>query len=131
MDPCGQLQVLQDMGLPTGVEVKTESVKSEEAEAAVTVEEFKPVVTPIETTTAATGTANVDTTDAVEVQRCSVCQQGTIVEMKMAFSFPSWALECNGHLSFLSGCSPTGTNPHQTRQEPRDGAEREAPWPEV
>ncbi|XP_038549571.1 interleukin enhancer-binding factor 3 homolog isoform X1 [Micropterus salmoides] len=69
------VKVLQDMGLPTGVEVKTESVKSEEAEAAVTVEEFKPVVTPIETTTAATGTANVDTTDAVEAAR----QQGPIL----------------------------------------------------
>lgn len=63
---CGQLQVLQDMGLPTGVELKTaESVKSEEAPAAV--EDLKPVVTPVETTTAATGAANTDTTDALEV----------------------------------------------------------------
>ncbi|XP_037647771.1 interleukin enhancer-binding factor 3 homolog isoform X3 [Sebastes umbrosus] len=61
------VKVLQDMGLPTGVELKTaESVKSEEAVVAVTVEELKPIVTPIETTTAATGAANADTTDAVE-----------------------------------------------------------------
>lgn len=64
------------MGLPTGVEVKTEPVKSEETEVAVAVEELKPVVTAVETTTAATGTATADTTDGVEVQSCSlpVCQ---------------------------------------------------------
>lgn len=67
---CGQLQVLQDMGLPTGVEVKTEPLKSEETVVAVIVEELKPVVTPVETTTAATGTASADTTDAGEVQSC-------------------------------------------------------------
>lgn len=60
------------MGLPTGVEVKTEPVKSEETEVAATVEELKPVVTAVETTTAVTGTATADTTDAVEVQSCSV-----------------------------------------------------------
>ncbi|XP_044038446.1 interleukin enhancer-binding factor 3 homolog isoform X1 [Siniperca chuatsi] len=69
------VKVLQDMGLPTGVELKTELVKSEEAEVAVAVEELKPVVTPIETTNAATGTANTDTTDAVEAAR----QQGPIL----------------------------------------------------
>lgn len=68
MNLCGQLQVLQDMGLPTGVELKTaEPVKSEEAVVAATVEELKPVVAPVETTTAATGTATADATDAVEV----------------------------------------------------------------
>lgn len=54
------------MGLPTGVELKTaESVKSDEVP--VTVEDVKPAVMPVETTTAATGAANADTTDAVEV----------------------------------------------------------------
>lgn len=56
------------MGLPTGVELKTaEPVKSEEAAVATTVEELRPVVTPIETTTTATGAASAETTDAVEV----------------------------------------------------------------
>ncbi len=62
------------MGLPTGVDLKTaEPVKSEEAVVAATVEECKPVVTPVESTTAATGTANADTTDAVEVKISSLC----------------------------------------------------------
>lgn len=70
----GQLQVLQDMGLPTGVELKTaEPVKSEEAVVATTVEELRPVVTPIETTAAATGTPNADSTDAAEVQSFFQC----------------------------------------------------------
>lgn len=75
------MQVLQDMGLPTGVEVKTaEPAKPEEtAAAATTVEELKPVVTPIEAPPAATGTANADATDAVEVQRYSLCQQVNFV----------------------------------------------------
>ncbi|KAM9843634.1 interleukin enhancer-binding factor 3 homolog [Aulostomus maculatus] len=70
------VKVLQDMGLPTGVEVKTaEPVKSEEAVVATTVEELKPVVTPIETTAVSTGTANADAADAVETAR----QQGPIL----------------------------------------------------
>uniref|UniRef100_A0A665W3Z9 Interleukin enhancer binding factor 3b n=1 Tax=Echeneis naucrates TaxID=173247 RepID=A0A665W3Z9_ECHNA len=53
------VKVLQDMGLPTGVELKTaETVKSEETATATTVEELKPVVTPVETNTAATGAAS-------------------------------------------------------------------------
>nr|XP_020478723.1 interleukin enhancer-binding factor 3 isoform X2 [Monopterus albus] len=68
------VKVLQDMGLPTGVELKTvESIKTEEV--AVAVEELKPVVTPVETTTAATGAASADATDAVETAR----QQGPIL----------------------------------------------------
>uniref|UniRef100_A0A3Q3W8B6 Interleukin enhancer binding factor 3b n=1 Tax=Mola mola TaxID=94237 RepID=A0A3Q3W8B6_MOLML len=59
------VKVLQDMGLPTGVEVRTESVKSEET-GANTADELKPVVTPVETTTAATGTVSVDTPEIVE-----------------------------------------------------------------
>lgn len=55
------------MGLPTGVEVKTEPVKSEETVVAATVEEVKPVVTLVENTTAATGTASAETTEAIEV----------------------------------------------------------------
>ncbi|XP_018554160.1 LOW QUALITY PROTEIN: interleukin enhancer-binding factor 3 homolog [Lates calcarifer] len=70
------VKVLQDMGLPTGVELKTaEPVKSEEAAVATTVEELRPVVTPIETTTTATGAASAETTDAVETAR----QQGPIL----------------------------------------------------
>ncbi|XP_040014142.1 interleukin enhancer-binding factor 3 homolog isoform X2 [Xiphias gladius] len=70
------VKVLQDMGLPTGVELKTaEPVKSEEAVVTAAVEDLRPVVTPIETTTAATGASNVDTTDAVETAR----QQGPIL----------------------------------------------------
>uniref|UniRef100_A0A3Q1IA02 Interleukin enhancer binding factor 3b n=1 Tax=Anabas testudineus TaxID=64144 RepID=A0A3Q1IA02_ANATE len=62
------VKVLQDMGLPTGVELKTaESAKSEEAPVAV--EDVKPVVAQIESTTAGTGAANTDTTDAVETAR--------------------------------------------------------------
>ncbi|XP_071774562.2 interleukin enhancer-binding factor 3 homolog isoform X1 [Centroberyx gerrardi] len=71
------VKVLQDMGLPTGVELKTaEPAKPEEAAAATTVEELRPVVTPTETTTpAATGTANAEATDAIETAR----QQGPIL----------------------------------------------------
>lgn len=114
------------MGLPTGVELKTaEPVKSEEAVAATTVEELRPAVTPIEMTAATTGTANADSTDAAEVQRPPpVCQLETITCMKSA---PLNALISH----FLSGCSPAGTNPHETRQKPCDGVEREAPRPEV
>ncbi|XP_041672901.1 interleukin enhancer-binding factor 3 homolog isoform X2 [Cheilinus undulatus] len=69
------VKVLQDMGLPTGVELKTaEPVKSEEAVVAATVEEMRPVATPVDTTTAATGTANTDSTNA-ETAR----QQGPIL----------------------------------------------------
>uniref|UniRef100_A0A4W6EDB1 Interleukin enhancer binding factor 3b n=1 Tax=Lates calcarifer TaxID=8187 RepID=A0A4W6EDB1_LATCA len=64
------VKVLQDMGLPTGVELKTaEPVKSEEAAVATTVEELRPVVTPIETTTTATGAASAETTDATARQQ--------------------------------------------------------------
>ncbi|KAM3864161.1 interleukin enhancer-binding factor 3 homolog [Diretmus argenteus] len=74
------VKVLQDMGLPTGVELKNaEPAKPEEVAVAVTttptIEEVKPVVsTPIETAPA-TGTANSDATDAVETAR----QQGPIL----------------------------------------------------
>lgn len=77
---CGSFQVLQDMGLPTGVELKTaEPVKSEEAVVTATVEEMRPVVTPVETTTAATGPAATENTaDAAEVQSCSTSPQSHI-----------------------------------------------------
>lgn len=79
-------QVLQDMGLPTGVEVKTEPVAAAEEEAAVaaTVEDSKPVVVSAEIAAAAVsavatpaaaasaapeGTASAsDTAETVEVQ---------------------------------------------------------------
>lgn len=56
------------MGLPTGIEVKTEPVKAEETTVTATVEETKPVATPVENTTATTGTATTETTETVEVQ---------------------------------------------------------------
>uniref|UniRef100_A0A3P8TGJ9 Interleukin enhancer binding factor 3b n=1 Tax=Amphiprion percula TaxID=161767 RepID=A0A3P8TGJ9_AMPPE len=69
------VKVLQDMGLPTGVEVKTaEPVKLEEAVVATTVEELRPVA-KLETPTAATGAANADSTFAAETAR----QQGPIL----------------------------------------------------
>ncbi|KAF7220555.1 interleukin enhancer-binding factor 3 homolog isoform X2 [Nothobranchius furzeri] len=70
------VKVLQDMGLPTGVELKSEpTVKVEEATVAVTVEESKPAVTPSQTPAAAAGAAAADHTDAVEAVR----QQGPIL----------------------------------------------------
>ncbi|XP_072225796.1 interleukin enhancer-binding factor 3 homolog isoform X2 [Leuresthes tenuis] len=71
------VKVLQDMGLPTGVEVKTAepAIKVEEVVVPTTVEEVKPVVTPAETTNATTETANADRTEAAE----SVRQQGPIL----------------------------------------------------
>uniref|UniRef100_A0A8C3AN53 Interleukin enhancer binding factor 3b n=1 Tax=Cyclopterus lumpus TaxID=8103 RepID=A0A8C3AN53_CYCLU len=70
------VKVLQDMGLPTGVELKAaETVKPEEVVVPVAVEEFKPVITPIEAPAAATGAANSDTTDSAENAR----QQGPIL----------------------------------------------------
>ncbi|XP_061568482.1 interleukin enhancer-binding factor 3 homolog isoform X3 [Cololabis saira] len=71
------VKVLQDMGLPTGVELKTAEPtinKLEETVVAVTVEEMKPLATPTETTTANAGAANADRTDA-ETAR----QQGPIL----------------------------------------------------
>lgn len=48
------------MGLPTGVEVKSEpAVKVEEAVVAVTAEEVKPAATPTETAGAAPESAEV------------------------------------------------------------------------
>ncbi|XP_020514006.2 interleukin enhancer-binding factor 3 homolog isoform X3 [Labrus bergylta] len=78
------VKVLQDMGLPTGVELKTAEtvVKSEETVVAIKVEEMMPLVTPVETTTAAaaaataaTGAANTESADAAESAR----QQGPIL----------------------------------------------------
>ncbi|XP_075888718.1 interleukin enhancer-binding factor 3 homolog isoform X2 [Nelusetta ayraudi] len=94
------VKVLQDMGLPTGVEVKTEPVTAEETPVAATVEDSKPVVLAVENTAAAAaaasaittaaaaaasaaaaaaaaaeGTASADTAEAVETSR----QQGPIL----------------------------------------------------
>ncbi|XP_037331246.2 interleukin enhancer-binding factor 3 homolog isoform X3 [Pungitius pungitius] len=68
------VKVLQDMGLPTGVELKAaETVKCEEVVVAVPAEAVKPVITPIEAPAAATGPA--DTSEATENTR----QQGPIL----------------------------------------------------
>ncbi|XP_005468573.1 interleukin enhancer-binding factor 3 homolog isoform X3 [Oreochromis niloticus] len=71
------VKVLQDMGLPTGVELKSPepAVKADEAVVANTVEQQKPVVPPVETITAAAGAANAESTEAVETAR----QQGPIL----------------------------------------------------
>ncbi|KAM4635390.1 interleukin enhancer-binding factor 3 homolog isoform 2-T2 [Polymixia lowei] len=70
------VKVLQDMGLPTGVELKTaEPAKPEETAAAAPVEELRPAAPPVETNTATTGAANTETTDAAESAR----QQGPIL----------------------------------------------------
>ncbi|MEQ2214336.1 hypothetical protein XENOCAPTIV_001816 [Xenoophorus captivus] len=55
------VKVLQDMGLPTGVEVKSAepAVKLEEAVVSTTAEEVKPAATSTESSTAATGAAGV------------------------------------------------------------------------
>ncbi|XP_026180233.1 interleukin enhancer-binding factor 3 homolog isoform X2 [Mastacembelus armatus] len=70
------VKVLQDMGLPTGVELKTaEPVKPDEV--AVAVEVLKPVVAPTETPAATTvaAAAAAEAPDAVETAR----QQGPIL----------------------------------------------------
>ncbi|KAM6905509.1 interleukin enhancer-binding factor 3 homolog [Xenentodon cancila] len=71
------VKVLQDMGLPTGVELKTAepAIKLEETEVAVSVEDLKPVAIPTETTTTNMGAANTDRTEAAETTR----QQGPIL----------------------------------------------------
>ncbi|XP_068192383.1 interleukin enhancer-binding factor 3 homolog isoform X2 [Antennarius striatus] len=69
------VKVLQDMGLPTGVEVKTEPVKPDEPVVTAAVEEVKQEAPPVETIPVATGAANAETTDAVETAR----QQGPIL----------------------------------------------------
>uniref|UniRef100_A0A3Q4MKL4 Interleukin enhancer binding factor 3b n=1 Tax=Neolamprologus brichardi TaxID=32507 RepID=A0A3Q4MKL4_NEOBR len=71
------VKVLQDMGLPTGVELKSPepAVKADEAVVANTVEQQKPVVPPVETITAAAGAANAESTEAAETAR----QQGPIL----------------------------------------------------
>ncbi|CAB1341967.1 unnamed protein product [Coregonus sp. 'balchen'] len=69
------VKVLQDMGLPTGVELKTaEPVKTEEVAKAI-VEDVKPCITPIAMDTAATGADSVEATDGAESAR----QQGPIL----------------------------------------------------
>ncbi|XP_063327356.1 interleukin enhancer-binding factor 3 homolog isoform X2 [Pelmatolapia mariae] len=71
------VKVLQDMGLPTGVELKSPepAVKADEAVVANTVEQQKPVVPPVETITATAGAANAESTEAAETAR----QQGPIL----------------------------------------------------
>uniref|UniRef100_A0A3Q3E831 Interleukin enhancer binding factor 3b n=1 Tax=Labrus bergylta TaxID=56723 RepID=A0A3Q3E831_9LABR len=68
------VKVLQDMGLPTGVELKTAEtvVKSEETVVAIKVEEMMPLVTPVETTTAAAAAGTAAT-------GASARQQGPIL----------------------------------------------------
>ncbi|XP_061555570.1 interleukin enhancer-binding factor 3 homolog isoform X1 [Phycodurus eques] len=70
------VKALQDMGLPTGVELKTpEPVKAEETAVPVIVEDVKPVLTANEVAPMPTGTASVDSTDPAETTR----QQGPIL----------------------------------------------------
>ncbi|XP_015234857.1 PREDICTED: interleukin enhancer-binding factor 3 isoform X4 [Cyprinodon variegatus] len=70
------VKVLQDMGLPTGVEVKSEpTVKVEETAVAVTAEEVQPPATPTESSSATTAAAPAAATEATETAR----QQGPIL----------------------------------------------------
>ncbi|XP_038146348.1 interleukin enhancer-binding factor 3 homolog isoform X4 [Cyprinodon tularosa] len=70
------VKVLQDMGLPTGVEVKSEpTVKVEETAVAVTAEEVQPPATPTESSSATTAAAPPAATEATETTR----QQGPIL----------------------------------------------------
>ncbi|XP_047216169.1 interleukin enhancer-binding factor 3 homolog isoform X2 [Girardinichthys multiradiatus] len=70
------VKVLQDMGLPTGVEVKSAepAVKLEEVVVSTTAEEVKPAATSTESSTAATGAAGVSS-ESTETAR----QQGPIL----------------------------------------------------
>ncbi|XP_034047071.1 interleukin enhancer-binding factor 3 homolog isoform X2 [Thalassophryne amazonica] len=69
------LKVLQDMGLPTGVEVKNADAEKQKETTGTTEVKSEPAATPIETAIAAAVTANADATDAVESAR----QQGPIL----------------------------------------------------
>lgn len=55
------------MGLATGVEVKSEPVKTEDIVIAAPVEELKTVIPPVETTSAPSVTTSVEAPDATEV----------------------------------------------------------------
>lgn len=59
--------MLQDMGLPTGMEVKTEPVKSEEDTAVAASEELNTVIRAVEQTAVSTTAASVDAPEASEV----------------------------------------------------------------
>lgn len=71
------------MGLATGVEVKSEPVKTEDVVAAAPVEELKTVIPPAETTSAPSVTTSVEAPDAAEVILCSL----TVNENRVLFFF--------------------------------------------
>lgn len=60
------------MGLATGVEVKSEPVKTEDVVTAAPVEELKTVTPSVETTSAPSVTTSVEAPDAAEVTLCSL-----------------------------------------------------------
>lgn len=60
------------MGLSTGVEVKSEPVRTEEVVMVTPVEELKTIIPPVETTSAPSVTTSVDAPDAPEVTLCSL-----------------------------------------------------------
>lgn len=60
------------MGLATGVEVKSEPVKTEDIVIAAPVEELKTVIPPVETTSVPSVTTSVEAPDAAEVTFCSL-----------------------------------------------------------
>ncbi|TWW64331.1 Interleukin enhancer-binding factor 3 -like protein [Takifugu flavidus] len=68
-------QVLQDMGLATGVELKTKPVMSEDEVIMAPLEELKTVIKPVETTSVPSLTSNVEAPDTAETVR----QQGPIL----------------------------------------------------
>ncbi|XP_011604319.1 interleukin enhancer-binding factor 3 homolog isoform X2 [Takifugu rubripes] len=69
------VKVLQDMGLATGVELKTKPVMSEDEVIMAPLEELKTVIKPVETTSVPSLTSNVEAPDTAETVR----QQGPIL----------------------------------------------------
>lgn len=105
------------MGLPTGVEVKTVEVKTEEV--AVAVEDQKPVVLPVETPAAST--ANADASDAVEVRGSSF----TRARARPVSCSPSRCASCQTSRQQGPILTKHGKNPVMELNEKRRGLKYE------
>lgn len=55
------------MGLATGVEVKSEPIKTEDVVTVASVEELKTIIPPVETTSVPSVSTSVEAPDATEV----------------------------------------------------------------
>lgn len=89
------------MGLATGVEVKSESVKAEDVVIAAPVEELKTVIPPVETTSVPSVTTSVEAPDATEVTFCSLTVSDDCV---LYFFF------LTSHSLCLLDCQAAGSN---------------------